>query len=407
MSSQDLKELISKNGLNYSLSKTTSLFNSRQRIIYTAQGISFKQGSSVTISLSNSDVFVRGKSSYLYFDVTLDPGFGGTISFGQGSGANVLDTVQLIHSSGVEVCHNRNVNMWNYVRDTLNYSARWFATEGRMKGYTSGNFGAGETRTVAIPLSDVCTAFGSKDLLPPHLLSGARLQISLAATNTAFVGVDIQAVVGPPAVAASPAALSGYTISNVYVDLDTSIVNDSSANALDKLSVDGSMDLQFQDYHTIYQSQSSSSVQLEMTKAIGLASCVYLTTRMQNAISSLTSESLAPTVAMDDRQIRLSSLYLPALPVRNRQTSYLVSVEGLVGKSSWTYAEFLANPIVRQSLNRSELLMTSGLPINASNSLRAEFILSDATANAKQIDMFVTHLTNVKIIGFDRIVISV
>lgn len=399
MSTEEIKQpsldsMIKANGLSYTMSPIRSLFNQRQRIRYDAQSQSYGPQTTVVVNLSNSDIYVAPRSSYLCFKVTAPQ----DSTFGVGSAANLLQTVRFIHASGTEIVHNKEVNLWNVVRDRVHLSKRWFDTWGKAKGYGA-VLDEDVTQEFCIPLHHICSLFDSDSACPPFLISGSRLEISLASADAGLV------VTG---------ATTGYTISDVHVEFDSMILNDSSANSLEKLSAAGRLQYVFNDYTEIQGQYTTNKANIDLTKSIGIATNAWVVPRDSANVSDPKKDSLKPlegASSVKSYQFRSNSSYFPALPTRSSLQGYLQSVEGLEGKTDYTFDQYSAAggdnfQVVRQKLERADAVgKTSGLPISASSALRVAIDFQDASS--RLVTMFVEHVAVCTPLLYDNIVLEI
>lgn len=398
----DLDQLLVANNLRYRIPPSLSLFNQKNNVRYDAQNVSYAQNSTMNISLSNSDIFVDGHESYLHFDLTVT---GTTPTFGKGSAANLIKNVKFIHSSGVELTHAREVNLYNYVVDQLKSTSEWDSSYSVVKGY--GASGLGTKQPFAIKLSEICPVFNSKKLIPPFLLSGARLEITLESNATAFVCSGSNAVMA---------------VSDPYVLLSAHILSDASFNAIEKLSAAGAVEVTWTDWEHLQSSPSSSAVNMELTKSLGRVSSVYVVPRKTASVTSATADSIAPDVrdpsvqGIKDYFFRLNSLYMPARTATgnyNYAEQYLATISG-IKNTRYAITDYYDDAagagakgqIVRQDLQRNNYLgITSGLPVNASSSLRFNATLE--ASSGLRLDMFANHMVIVTPYLYDRVVVEI
>lgn len=402
----DLDQLLVANNLRYRIPPALSLFNQRQSVRYDAQNVSYAQNSTMNISLSNSDIFVNGHESYLHFVLTVS-GQGTNSNFGLGSACNIIKNVKFIHSSGVELSHAREVNLYNYSTDQLIATSEWDDSYGIIKGYGAKKAQLGAGHPFAIKLSEICPVFNSRKLITPFLLSGARLEITLESNVTAFVDDD-----GTPVMA----------VSNPYVLLDSYILSDASFNAIEKLSAAGAVEHSWTDWEHLQSNPTSASVNIELTKSLGRASSAIVVPRTSAGVVSQTAESIAPdvrdpsTTGIQDYFFRLNSLYLPARTASGGNSyveQYLESTKDIKNtryKVTDFYDDAAAatakGQIVRQQLQRNNFLgITSGLPVNASSALR--FTATMEASSGMRLDMFVPHMVIVTPFLYDRVSVEV
>jgi hypothetical protein len=391
-SDMKLNTLISANNLSYRVPPSLSLFNQRQSIKYTAQNSSYAASSTVQISLSNSDIFVNGRTSYLVFNLVTDDAADGG-SMGVGSAANVIARVRYIHSSGVEICHNQKVNLFKTTQDYVHKDTEWWSTHAPIEGYGVTDLGD-VSNQYALRLDGICSLFNSDTFVPPFLLSGSRLEITLESDAVAFE----QTVSG-----------TKYTMEDPYVLLDSYILSDSAFSAIEKLSAAGSIEVVFENYEAQVHSFSSNKGNLELTKSLGRATNALVVAQATTDVSDDTADSMAAqssSTGITSYQMRINSLYLPALPSSNSLENYLAMIMSKRLPGNYPYTDFQANQIIHQTLQRSDFIgRTSGLPINSSSSLRTTLDFSGASS--RTVTLFVKYLQVVTAILYDRVILEV
>jgi hypothetical protein len=203
-----------------------------------------------------------------------------------------------------------------------------------------------------------------------------------------------------------------YTISDAHVVLDTHILNDSSANSLDKLSAGGGLQYTFNAYEASENVFSSTRLHLEQTKSIGLATEVMLVSRLTDNVQDDQKDSMLPqnfANGIQTLQMRSNSAFFPSLPTSSSTEQYLNTVDGLADKTDYTLADYenaTVGAIIRQRLETSDAVgKASGLPISASSALRVSGVFA-AAAN-RTTTLFVEHIAIVTAILFDSFVMEI
>lgn len=380
----EARMLLDANDLKYRTPASLSLMNQRNMVRYDSQASSYAAGQTMDISISNSSVFVNGKKSFLYLTLAVTGGTAPT--FGVGSAANLIERVVLIDSSGTELCHNTSVNVYNVTKDYLTKPPAWFAAQGLLKGY---GVGTDIADTFVIPMADICPIFSSDQLIPPFLLSGSRLRITFASIGMATSGTAV------------PTALA---MSDCYVLLDSSVLADSSMNAMEKQSAEGKVQFSFENFETVQSTATAATLNVEVTKAVGRATQMFAhcvlksktTTDIEDAMQALNSADDDSSALVNYFQARINSMYFPALPSESYKQLYLAAVKGNPQPAYlYTDASVTAKvgQLIRQDLQRSEFLGAgSGLAINSSGSLRTTLKFSDSTNN-KLVNIFIKYLS--------------
>ena len=417
---------IISNKLNYTSPPLVNLFNSRQYVKYPAQSQSYTANSTVIVNLSNSEVFVNAKNSYLKFKLAVAGA--NAVAETWSSVAGIINRTRYIHASGVELCHHRNCNGYASVHNKIHQSAEWQNCQGKLQGYQTLYADGAAATEIAIPLEQICSVFRPMDdtLLPPFLLSGSRIEINLEAAAKAFLW---------------SAAGGSYTITDVEVVLDSYVLSDAAFSMLESMSKAGKVEYSVMDYEVIEGSTGGTNkLNIQLNKSIGRA--FETVTVVQKTVTALANGAVnlddatqnyfkpATFDKIQSYQHRLNSLYMPALPAEGVE-KYLNMLQLHHGKDTthytnfYTYADFTGAEIVNvpgnppvptffqnhgelivQSLMRNDFVgVTSGLPINSSSSLRLAVDLAEAT-NFKAA-MYTSYMKIIKPYLYDKVAISV
>lgn len=384
------------NRLFYQSSPLISLYNSRQYVTYRAQQQEYKSGSVVIVNMSNSEVFVNPKTSYAKFELEITGA--NVLPTGWQSASNVFSRVRYIHSSGVELCHHQNANVFASIHNKLKQPTEWQDTQGALAKYFN-NIPVG-THTVCVPLEQLSSVFRSEEtLLPPFLLASSRLEINTEAGAKAF----------------KYDALGGdYVIRNFEVHLDTYILSDSAFSMVEALAAAGRVEYVVDDYEVVQTDVQSNRADLQVNKSLGRAYETTVFLQLTNNIDIATTDSFAPdtAAAIDTTQFRVNSLYMPALPTKDSVERYMSLLQVNDKPGNYTFDEFEGGvgpsngQLITQTLQRNQWVgKTSGLPINSSNSLRCSITLNDGLP--RRALHFVNYMKIIKPFLYDKITISV
>ena len=409
VSNEKMSKLIVANSLSYRIPPALSLYNTRQYIEYPSQNSVYKAGQTIIVQLSNSDVFVDGRNSYLRFKLRCDAPLdaGEKVSTGDyNSTCAMFSRVRYIHSSGQEICHNVNLGEYRVVDDHASESHDFWRNTAKMMGYRSLDDekdlelpgGDEPAHSFAIPLHKVVSMFNSYDnkLTPPMLLSGSRIEIQLASKEAAFNTTGQNAI--------------GYEISEVICSLDSYILSDSAFSVLEKMSAQGLVEYCFEDYEVIQRTTGVDRVNIEFTKSIGRATSAIVSVRDTNVLSSFAEDHGKPLPeesGVETHQFRLNSLYMPAKEADSLQ-NYMNFLQYNKDAGNYTIADQEAAQLVVQTLQRSDFLVpSSGLPINSSSALRYDARFTGAVGGDRVVSLYIKHLKIVSPYLYDRVVISV
>jgi hypothetical protein len=399
-SADSMTKAVISNKLFYQSPPLISLFNSRQYVKYPSQSQTYTPGKNVIVNLSNSEIFVNAKNSYVQFDLNIDEGENkaATVADPWSDCSSIFERVRFIHASGVELAHHKNANGFASVRNKLHREPEWTKNQGAMSGYNKAYTQAGGPHRIAVPLSQICSVFRPLDdnLIPPFLLSSSRLEFNLEAANDAFKW----------------AALGGtYTISNVEVVLDSYVLSDAAFSLLESMSAAGRVEYTCEDYEDIEQTETTTKLDLNLQKSIGRAFETVTVVTPTNVAATESNFTPVASSTLQSYQHRVNSLYMPALPCEGNAEKYMQVLQ-VKDNSIYQYAgedalgAFVGSALIVQNLQRNDFVgVTSGLPINSSSSLRLA-VRFNADANRKAV-MYTSYMKIIKPYLYDKIVISV
>ena len=409
VSNEKMSQLIVANKLSFRVPPSLSLMNSRQFIDYPAQNSNYGPGQTIIIQLSNSDIFVDGRNSYLRFKLRADsPIAQGVLSTGDyNSTAMMFSRVRYIHSSGVEITHNVNLNQYRCLDDHASESHDFWRNTAKLMGYRSLDDqqnvelpGSDEPPlSFAIPLHKIASMFNSYDdkLCPPMLLSGSRIELQLASKEEAFITTGNAAL--------------GYEVSEVICSLDSYILSDAAFSVLEQMSAKGLLEYTCEDYEVVSRTTGNDRVNIEFTKSIGRATSAIVSVRDTNVLTSYADDHGKPLPTengVKTHQFRLNSLYLPAKEADSIQ-NYMNFLAYNKDAGNYTIADQEATQLVVQTLQRSEFLgPSSGLPVNSSSALRFNARFGDENVGGDRVtSLFVKHLKIIVPMLYDRVIVSV
>jgi len=145
-------DILSLNGLNYSVPDNNSVVVRRTLIRSTFSNSTYTSNANAIVNLNTGNDYVYGKNSYLCFQLGINAGYTGTAAtdiqmtspagaltydarFGRGSAANIINNAVFTSSSGTEV--ERVVNGGQHIafKDRIEMSDDWLKTYGGVMGY--------------------------------------------------------------------------------------------------------------------------------------------------------------------------------------------------------------------------------------------------------------------------------
>lgn len=400
------------------------------------------------------------------------------LTFGTGSALNFIDEVIVSTRSGTEIHRIEQFARWRAMTDRLTRSAHWFATVGKAMGYSAdmdfwkaqqddpvlpsmtntvanavyaigditpfaddtkingvqlldGKYStAGTTTTMkrkfVVPLSQLGGPFATGQLSPAVLSGGLVIELRLGKFLEQFQGV--KASQGPDASdrwgdvenAFLAVAGNGCLMKDIFIHLDTHLLNDSSMRALAQTATKGGLDIVYEG--VFHQQVSSTSTQLNATctKAVSRALRVmggYYSPNTANLSNDPVAMTPAysgdpgagtsalgqgPGTGLKSFQWRLGSQYYPHVQLDSLETMYanlLYSLEYIDDESKETTLRLSGfrnyYPVHAATFERSSLLKYSGSAINNSRTLSLKSTRD--TSDALEFHFWMEYLTVAKV----------
>jgi hypothetical protein len=187
-----VESLLAVNQLQFTLPPQLGIATSRKHVVMFPQQASYTGASTIIIDSQTGSTYVDPFNSYFVFKVALTTNAGRTWSWGSGSVANLIDRIIVRSRSGKELSRVESFPLWAKFSQLYSKGLDWNQTIGRSQGYpdydveaTDNQYGdenlSGVTYTYILPLHLIpCFAPLNGKLLPPQLMEGLRLEITLA-----------------------------------------------------------------------------------------------------------------------------------------------------------------------------------------------------------------------------------
>ena len=398
------QSLINVNQLGYRMPANMSVCVNRTMSRSYANLDTYSPGGKVIVTFNTGSTYVWGRTSYLTFDVAVS-GTGAVPasikgSFESGSAINLIDSVTVYSQSGTEVDRTEGVNVYSRSHDRYTYAQDWVNNFGSVIGYGSTEkTAAGTTAPVVIdasgsqrfciPLSHLAGIFGTSVLMPSMLAGGLRVEIKLAPLAVAFKDTSLAAH-----------ALTSYTITNASCQLDTFQLADSIQKRLMQEAASTGLEFYYETYdRTRHNISNSDKANITIRKSVARALSAFAVTRETANTASLTVDSMASEAGVELTGMfwRLGSLTFPQQKLERTAEIYYYAqrsfqkVESPYKMNSISLDDFKGDEaIAAVTLERSNVLELSGLPVNNSRSLQVE--LDYATAKSRDIDVYLSYL---------------
>jgi hypothetical protein len=393
--------LMKANEIVYQDPGAASLVGQRSLHRFEAHKNSYRGGQVMEITLESGSSFLDTCSSWLRFKVTT--GEAATLSNAQGSALDLIESVVVLSRSGVEIMRNDRLNV--YKRATLPYerdseylqttaSAFWY-------GDVATDFAPG--RFVAIPLSELSDLFcKGQQQMPPPLISGARIQITLASTKDAFKWAN--ETVGPTRY---------YECDNINIYGDASEFSDAASREVMVNASQQGLKLDWTDYSHVAQASLGGALTVDFQKSVARAVRAVILTR-DDANDLYAADSLGgETYDINTQRFRLGAQAFPRIPLADgdSHSAYLNNLRTFkklqghaVGMAAVRKADFDANSVITTLLDRSDNLQSSGISTNRSNgSLLAE--ITYGSVKARTLECFLIFERQV-VVGLTSVLVN-
>lgn len=391
--------LLAVNRMLYKMPPSISIANSRHYQTGFPQQSSYVQSNTVVFDSQTGQSFVDGRTSYLKFEVKTV----GVGDFGQGSACALIDRVLIRSRQGKELTRLEGAGLLTSVTDRWSKSKDWFDTVAPSQGYPyaagdvkaysqgdgTGNFTEGGV-TFIIPLKKF-PFFDQGKLLPPQIMEGLRIELSLASPEQAFVG-----------------AVTSYVLSNIQIKWDVYDISDQFKRKILEISTRQGLNLVHKEYYRTLVSAASNSFDFDIKKAASKALKVITVSRPTADLNNIASDEYkSEPYKYTRQQYHVGSVYFPNSPLeteatdKNAKESYhwvlssMGNLEPRMAPSISSKEYFDSFAVSTASLNKSQTSDIQGTILNNSRALLAELRFSDATS--RRLDSYLCHVRAVKI----------
>ena len=372
------------NNLIYELPKALALSTNRthkrqfpQRSTYTVD-----RNTTMVWDIMSGNAFGNQENSYIHYKMNaknVTPDIATMPDFGSGSVLNLHREVRIQSRSGTEVDRLENCNLFNKNRIDYEKSEQWKKTIGAAFFVNSAvplfNTANTITTEVNIPLCEIAPFFRplkKGQQIPPQILSGLRLEISMESLARAFK--DPLGYFG---------AGSSLELSDIYISLDCVDLSDETSKLINLESSQTGLEIC---YNRVYNNAhtypaGTNSFTSQITKSVSQAVHAFtVISNNTNSNLSTVDSFLSEPFRTTSWQYRLGSQYYPHQNIISQvgatvsvagQESYLhamASYEKMANsfrESSVTPTDYAnGKGILSVSLERNQSLAVSGLPIN-------------------------------------------
>lgn len=419
--------LIQINQLSYKLPPQISIASKCTHVINYSQQASYTTGL-VVFDCQTGSQFIDPQASYLRFVVNPNDS---THCFGSGSACNLITRVVVATSSGKELSRVEDFNLLAKITDVYNNSVDWRTTLGISQGYPQGQIEASKYadaipstgRLFIIPFQTLmpCMSPHGAKLVPPNIMSGLRIEITLADPNDAFCSVDQKA----------PATLTGYTVNSVELHMKAYELADAFQRKIQEMSVNGLNYLYKEHFHNIVSPGANSNINFDIKKACSKALTARILTRDSAILSAVGRDRMASAPFNYIKyQAHIGSDYFPNAPMQlpgqptidNINETYYYTMYAQDKLEKWnpggvspktylgrtldgTLNDVYSNGIIAFNFNKSNVSDMSGYTVSNSRAVLIDLQQSDTVVNAR-IDVFLTFLRLAKVYQSNCVVLD-
>jgi hypothetical protein len=296
--------LLQVNNLLYRMSPQLGICARRNHRIDFAQQSTYSPSETIVYDCQTGSDFVGAKNSYLKLKVSC---VGAAGDLASGSICNIINRVVVRSRTGKEISRVENFNLLAKNIQVWNCDNEWKSTAGKAQGYGTGSSNPNEVPTTGkvfiIPMW-VIPCFQQERLLPPQLMSGCRIEITLESTGTAFLAI------GP-----SP---SGYIVDRPEIHWDTYDLADAYKRKIAEMASRQGLVLLHKEYfHTIVSgSNSDFDFNFDIKKACSKALKAMIITRASDSVNNTAYDSMgAQQYDYSQYQSRIGADYFPNAPL--------------------------------------------------------------------------------------------
>lgn len=407
------ESLLQVNKLLYKMPPQIGISSSKKIVTDFFQQSSYANGETMVLDSQTGSQFVDGQSSYLRLNLRTSL----VMDFASGSSANLINRIVVRSRTGRELTRLEDANLITRYLQRYNCPTDWFNTAGKSQGYPDNDFsanvsvgdGAGDMTGVngciyILPLHIIpfFNQVGNK-LLPPQVMEGLRIEISLAHPDTALFG----AVAGT------------YTVSKPVIQWDAYDLADQFKRKISEMASRQGLNLLHKEmFHTIVQN-ASSQFNFDVKKAASKALKSYVISRPTASVQNILTDSMASEAYKYTRyQCHIGSVYYPNQPLETpiitqdgNMESYYNTLYACDKLQCWnpcsvsphTYTagdaplagEISNDAMIAVNLNKSQVSDLNGMVVNNARALLWDVTFSDATN--RRLDVYLQHLRAVKV----------
>lgn len=303
------QSLLQVNKLLYKMPPMIGIASKKHHRIDYFQSSNYVNGEVMVLDSQTGSEFVNPKTSYL--KMKIEPNGAG--SFNTGSVGNVINRIVVRTRTGKEISRLENANLLIKNRQIYECPRNWKRTIGVSQGYNISELLAEEevpiSKVYILPLW-VIPCFNVDCLLPPQMMEGLRIEITLETPNVAFGPIT-----GP-----TPSTVTEYSVNRPEIHWDSVDLADQFKRKIAEMAARQGLNIVHKEYfHTIVASSSSGQTQFnfDVKKAASKALRLFIVSRDQAKISSAAADGMG-SAQYDylSYQSRIGAIYYPNAPLK-------------------------------------------------------------------------------------------
>lgn len=428
MASGLAESLLQVNQLSYRLPPQISIASKCTHVINYSQQSAYVGGNTVIFDIQTGSAFVDPQASYFRFVVRPSDSLH---AFGSGSVGNIFSRVVVRTATGKELSRVEDANLLIKMLDVYDNSYDWKKTAGSAQGYTSDVVLATRYASIipstgklfVIPFQTImpCMSPHGAKLMPPNIMSGLRIELTLASADDAFSSSN----------QGSLTSLASYTIDGVEAHLKTFELADAFQRKIQEMSVQGLSCIYKEHFHTIVSPGSGSTmVNTDVKKACSKALTARIVTRLASELTTAGKDRMASyKYNYTSHQARIGSDYFPNSPLQivgaptadNVNEAYYYALyaqskldrwnpagvsatEYLGGAPTGATTDIYSSGIIAYNFNKSNVSDMAGYTISNSRALLID--LQQATADNVRLDIYLTFLRLAKVYQSNCVVLD-
>ena len=313
--------LLQINQLSYMMMPQIGICSARTHTVGFAQQSLYTNGETMTWDSQTGAFYIDPVGCYLKFFVSYVSDDAddtkGLKCFGSGSACNLFSRIVVRTRSGKEVTRVENLNLLSKYKQLYSKPFDWVQSSGRAQGFsnpqTVGALFADVVpragKMFIIPLCDIIPSFNvvGQAFLPPHLMEGLRIEISLADPNIAFCNSNQLTGAG---------STTSFSILRPEIHWDCYTLADQFARRISEIAATKGLHLIHKEYFHSSIGFDGSDANFDIKKAASKCLSAHVICRQNTTISSPLEDSFASNLYdYNSIQSQIGSLYNPNQPI--------------------------------------------------------------------------------------------